>query len=85
MSKHVVSLLSNLEMRDLIQADKYHVKVNDFPLLIKSSFGFRCLRLPGKLSILYLQDLEVLGPKQSIFGLEFKEVRIPDSWYGTDE
>ncbi|XP_045644691.1 neuroligin-1 [Ursus americanus] len=47
-----------------------------------------CLRLPGKLSILYLQDLEVLGPKQSIFGLEFKESGEPvicqALWYTRD-
>jgi len=72
-------------MRDLIQADKYHVKVNDFPFLIKPSFGLRCLRLPGKLSILYLQDLKYWGANNQFFGLEFKEVRIPDSWYGMDE
>lgn len=29
---HMVSLLSDLEMRDLIQADEYHLKVDDFPL-----------------------------------------------------
>ena len=67
MSKHVwLSLLSNLEMKDLIQADKYHIKVDDFPLLLSPHLVSEVLVCPENFLSCTL-DLETVKPKQSMF------------------